>query len=95
MDAVNGFNSISRSAALWNTQVLWTRYSKFLFNSYQGFALLIVRDASCYVLSNEGVTQGDPLEMMFCSVGLLPLARKLRSDSNYTLKLKRVLVVHP
>ena len=60
----------------------------FLFNSYQGFALLIVRDASCYVLRKEGVTQGDPLGMMFYGVGLLPLARKLRSDSNYILKLK-------
>ena len=74
MDAVNGFNSISRSAALWNTRVLWTRCSKFLFNSYQGFALLIVRDASCFVLSKEGVTQGNPLGLMFYGVGLLPLA---------------------
>ena len=62
MDAVNGFNSRSSSAALWNT--------------YQGFAFLILRDASCYVLS-KGVTQGVPLGMMFYGAGLLPLARKL------------------
>ena len=43
---------------------------------------------SCYVLSKQGVKQGDPLGMMFYGVGLLPLARKLKSDSNYTLKLK-------
>ena len=43
---VNGFNPIYRPAALWNAHVLWIRCSRFLFNSYQGFALWMVRDAS-------------------------------------------------
>ena len=47
------------------------------------------------MLSKEGVTQGDPLGMMFYGVGLLPLARKLRSDSNYVLKLKEDSTLTP
>ena len=88
MDAVNGFNSMNRPAALWNARVLWTRCSRFLFNSYQGFALLIVRDASSFILSKEGVTQGDPLGMMFYAIGILPLTQMLKPDSHFIQKLK-------
>ena len=42
-DADNGFNSISRSVALWNARVLWVRCSTFLFNSYSRFAILIIK----------------------------------------------------
>ena len=34
MDAVNAFNSICSPATLWNARVLWSRCSRFLFNSY-------------------------------------------------------------
>ena len=60
VDADNAFNSMKRSAGLWNARVLWTRCSRFLFNSYQGYAVLIICGAKTYILSKEGVTQGDP-----------------------------------
>ena len=76
MDAVNGFNSMNRPAALWNALMV------------QGFALLIVRDASSFILSKEGVTQGDPLGMMFYAIGILPLTQMLKPDSHFIQKLK-------
>ena len=57
MDADNAFNSVKRSAALWNSRVLWVRCSRFLFNSYRGFALLIIKGSGVILLSKEGVTQ--------------------------------------
>ena len=71
MDAANAFNSISRSAALWNARVLWTSCSRFLFNSYRGYALLIIKGTGVTLLSKEGVTQGVPSAMKLYAIGLL------------------------
>ena len=90
VDASNAFNSMSRPAALWNARVLWSRCSIFLFNSYQGYAVLIVRGASSFILTKEGVTQGDPLGMMFYGVGILPLTRKLKKGSNFLNEQKQM-----
>ena len=43
MDAANAFNSMSRSAAIWNWRVLWSRSSRFIFNSYKGHAITLCR----------------------------------------------------
>ena len=40
LDAKNGFNSVSKEAALWNVMVLWPYCSHFLFNNYQGYSSL-------------------------------------------------------
>ena len=83
MDAVNAFNSISRSATLWNARVLWSRCSRFLFNSYRGFALLIIKGSPAILLSKEGVTQGVPCAMKLYAIGLLPLTLKLKHSSDF------------
>jgi len=41
-DVENALDTISRGAALWNARVLWSRCSRFLFNSYRDFALLMI-----------------------------------------------------
>jgi hypothetical protein len=83
MDAANAFGSISRSAALWNARVLWSRCSRFLFNSYRGYALLIIKGSSSTLLSKEGVTQGVPSAMKLYAIGLLPLTLKLKDSSDF------------
>ena len=74
MMLLNGFNLVNRPAALWNARVLWSRCSKFLFNSYRGYALLIIAGSKESLLSREGVTQGDPLAMLFYGLAILPRA---------------------
>ena len=88
VDAANAFNSLSRVVALWNARVIWTRCSRFLFNSYQGYAVLILRGCSSFILSKEGVTQGDPLGMLMYAIGLLPLVQKLKTGSSFLEQLR-------
>ena len=73
IDASNAFNSINRQAVLWNSRVLWPSCSLFLFNTYRGWASLIVVDANKILYSREGVTQGDPLFMFIYAAPTLSL----------------------
>ena len=59
LDAVNAFNLMSRVTALWNARILWPRCSRFLFNTYRGFVVLLLRNSEEFLYSREGVTQGD------------------------------------
>ena len=58
-------------------RVLWPRCSQFLFNTYCGYATLVVPRASEFVLSKEGVTQGDPFSMLMYAIAVLPLIQSL------------------
>ena len=78
IDALNAFNSISRTTCLWNARVLWPHCSRFLFNSYQGFVVLFIAGSKVILLSREGVIQGDTLVLLFYGIGVLPVTRKLK-----------------
>ena len=82
MDASNAFKSLNRETALWNARILWPRCSRFLFNTYRGFASLFVAGADKVIYSREGTTQGDPLAMSFYGVSLLHLIPKLKEPNN-------------
>jgi len=70
-DADNAFKQINRPAMLWNVRVFWPRRSRFLFNSYRGFAILILKDSK-----HNG--------MKVYGIGILPLTRKLKNTETYT-----------
>jgi len=82
VDAKNGFNELGCKAMLWTVRHRWAAGARFAFNCYRHSAILIVRrkGRACYViLSEEGVTQGDPLSMVLYGLALLPLAEALRT----------------
>ena len=83
VDARNAFNSVNRVAALWNARVLWPRCSRFLFSSYHGYARLLIQGSDHFLLSKEGVKQGDPLSMMLYAVAVLPLIRSLEDSCDW------------
>ena len=66
---------------LWTVRHRWPAGARFAFNCYRHAAQLILRKPGrpCSILlSQEGVTQGDPLSMVLYGLALLPLAKSLR-----------------
>ena len=83
MDASNAFNALNRETDQWNARILWPSCSRFLFNTYRGYAPLIVAGTIELLFSSEGTTQGDPLAMLFYGVSLMPLIESLKDRTWY------------
>ena len=84
VDVSNAFNSLNRTAMLLHARVLWPRCARYLFNTYRGWSMLIIRGTSECLFIKEGVTQGDPLSMFMYAIGTLPLICYLRDPSRWT-----------
>jgi len=84
VDAANAFNSLNRTSMLLHARLLWPRCARFLFNTYRGWSLLVLKGSSTYLYSKEGVTQGDPLSMFMYAIGTLPLIRSLNNPTHWT-----------
>ena len=54
----------------------------FLFNTYRGFARLVLKGSDECIFSKEGATQGDPLSMLIYAVALLPLVKSLKQAAD-------------
>ena len=83
VDAINGFNELNRTAMLWAVRHRWASGARFAFNCYRHHAQLVLRRRqgdSMILLSQEGVTQGDPLSMILYGIGLLPLSELLLEE---------------
>ena len=83
-DAANAFNSLNHAAMLMHARVLWPRCARFLFNTYRGWSVLVLRGSSTYLYTKEGVTQGDPLSMLMYTIRTLPLIRSLNDPGQWT-----------
>ena len=86
VDACNAFNALNRKAALWHARHLWPRGCRFLFNTYKGWASLVLVGSPSLLFSKEGTTQGDLLAMAFYAVGVLSLIQNLKDFQKWTFR---------
>ena len=83
-DTANGFNNLSRLGMLWTVSHRWLAASRFAFNYYSHFSKLLIRvpgdRTPCIILSKEGFTQGDPMDMPLYSVMVAVLDNQLKQE---------------
>ena len=84
VDAENAFNKLNRKAALENIKELCPPFYRYLHNTYQKPAQLIVNDKKSteIIYSNEGCTQGDVTSMALYALGIKPLIDRLSNSVN-------------
>ena len=79
VDAANAFNNLNRQAALLNIKQLCPPFHRYLHNTYQKPAKLIIAGDKTHetIYSDEGCTQGDVASMGLYGLGIKPLVDKL------------------
>ena len=84
VDAENAFNNLNRSAALHNIKELCPSFHRYLSNTYQVQAKMIIndKDKTDFILSEEGSTQGDVTAMAMYAIGIRPLLDVLRERTD-------------
>ena len=81
VDADNAFNRLNRKTALHNIQRTCPSLFQYLNNSYNSPSKLHLGDGT-FILSEEGVTQGDNLAMAKYAVSTRPLINSLKNETD-------------
>lgn len=80
VDASNAFNTISRKAALHNMRLICPAITTILENTYQSpVRMFITGEEKGKILSTDGTTQGDPLDMVMYALTITPLIHHLHN----------------
>ena len=79
VDAENAFNNLNREAAIHNIKQVCPSFYRYLKNTYQLPAKMIINDQTGHeeLLSEEGSTQGDVTAMAMYAIGTKPLLDEL------------------
>ena len=80
-NAKNTFNEINQVGMIWTVWHLWPSGARFFFNWYLHWLLIVLRNENGLagtLHSREGMTQGDPLEMITYRIWILPLINNLK-----------------
>ena len=87
VDAENAFNNLNRQAALHNIKELCPSFYRYLHNTYQLSAKMIINDQEKvdHILSKEGSLQGDVTAMDMYATGTRPLLDILQEGVDSTL----------
>ena len=77
IDAQNIFNEENRKEMLWAVRHEWQSGAQFTFNFYRHWFTLVVRytgdGSGSFLHRKEGVTHGEPLNIINYGIGFLPL----------------------
>ena len=86
VDADNAFNRINRRLGVHNIREICPPFHRYLSNTYQSAAKLIVNDGVTteVLYSDEGCTQGDVAAMAFYALSVKPLTDELREAVDTT-----------
>ncbi len=80
VDADNAFNRLNRHLAIHNIREICPPFHRYLSNTYQVSAKMIVngdgKSASTYISSDEGCTQGDVTAMHFYALTRSPTSQQ-------------------
>ena len=80
IDASNAFNALNRAAALHNIRILCPIIAIYAINTYtQPVRLFVIGGKE--IMSAEGTTQGDPLDMGLYALSIQPLITSLQAVS--------------
>ena len=84
VDAENAFNNLNRKAALHNIKELCPPFHRYLANTYQLPAKMVINDQvkTDSILSEEGSTQGDVAAMAMYAIGIRPLINTLQEETD-------------
>ena len=84
VDAENAFNNLNRKTALENIRKMCPPFYRYLNNTYQKPAQLIINDQKKVeiIASNEGCTQGDVTAMALYALGIKPLIDHLANSTD-------------
>eukprot|EP00957_Ditylum_brightwellii_P090990 6928363-Ditylum_brightwellii.AAC.1 len=78
VDAWNAFNEVNQRVMLWNVRHALVAGSQFAFNTYHHWRKLVLCRHKDLVMSKEGITQGDPLDMILYALAILPIILHLK-----------------
>jgi hypothetical protein len=81
IDASNAFNLMNRRVAMHNIQITCKEISLYIVNTYRHPSRLFVCGGG-EILSQEGITQGDPLAMPWYSVNTSLIIQNLRCNTS-------------
>jgi hypothetical protein len=87
LDVKNAFNSISRKFFLHLVRLYFPEIYTFVNFAYSQSTNLVISETSDYLLSQEGVQQGDPLGPLLFAIGIQPLLWKFQTEFAAKLKL--------
>ena len=78
--ASNVFNVFAMEDTQWKCRIMWPSASRFLFNTYHGYALILICGTDKIILSKKGTAQGNPLGMSWYRIGVIPLTNELKCE---------------
>lgn len=76
--ASNAYNSLNRISMFLYVRNLWPRCARFVSNTYRGWPVLVMRGMLNFILSREGITQGDPLFIYVYAIGTSHLIQSVQ-----------------